>query len=284
MESDVKTKVKEYYGAIANKINQSEEKSCYETSSSRKPAANLSTSNCCDTISNTAKIYIGENLGDLPKAAVSASLGCANPVVFAQLKEGETVLDLGSGGGINVLMSAKHVGLTGKVYGLDMTDEMLALANKNKEQMGVKNVEFIKGFIENIPLEDKSIDVIISNCVINLSDDKTKALSEAYRVLKNGGRVAIADIISLKPVSSDIKEKSGLWCGCIGGTLSLKEYQDVLAQVGFNNIEIEPVHIYTRSVIEGLIKEKNFLDDSIKEIDLNIVDGTFAGAYIKGTK
>ena len=172
MEFDVKSKVKEYYGDIAKKVDNGVSSSC------------CSSPSCCGDVSKASLIYEGENLDDLPKEAVEASLGCANPVLFAELKEDETVLDLGSGGGINVLMAAKHVGANGRVYGLDMTDEMLKLANKNKEKMGVANVDFLKGYIEDIPLKDGLIDVIMSNCVINLSDDKDKALSEAYRVLK----------------------------------------------------------------------------------------------------
>ena len=258
MESQVHSKVQKYYGGSAG--NQS----------------------CCDGISSSAIIYNGENLSDLPKEAVDASLGCANPLVFAQLKEGETVLDLGSGGGINVLMAAKHVGETGKVYGLDMTDEMLTLARSNQEKMGVKNVEFIKGFIENIPLKNEAVDVIISNCVINLSDDKPKAISEAYRVLKKSGRIAIADIINLKPVSADIKSKTDLWCGCIAGTLELQEYRSILEKSGFHDIEINPAHVYTKEVIEQLFG--NFLEYKASGVDMDKVDGAFAGAYIKAVK
>lgn len=283
MEFNVKSKVKEYYGGIARKINKPE-KTCCSSSSCCGAENKQSVSSCCDGISDSSRIYNGENLSDLPKEALEASLGCANPIVFAELKEGETVLDLGSGGGINVLMAAKHVSSKGKVYGLDMTDEMLELANKNKEKMGVTNVEFIKGVIEDIPLKNETIDVIISNCVINLSEDKQKTLSEAYRVLKDGGRIAIADIITIKPVPSEIREKAGLWCGCIAGTLELAEYKKILETVGFKNIEIEPVHIYTQSVIEGFFNKKRLPGESINGIDLNAVDGAFAGAYIKAVK
>lgn len=272
MDFDVKSKVKDYYGGIAQKVDNGAQASC------------CSSSSCCGDISKASLIYKGENLNDLPKEAVEVSLGCANPVLFAELKEGETVLDLGSGGGINVLMAAKHVGPRGKVYGLDMTDEMLKLANKNKEKMGAVNVDFLKGYIEDIPLKDELIDVIISNCVINLSEDKYKALSEAYRVLKRAGRLAIADIITIKEIPSELKNKAGMWCGCLGGTLTAEEYKDVLAKVGFKNIKVEPVHIYTKSVIENTFLNDKRLEDVIKGIDAETIDGAFAGAYIKAYK
>ncbi|MFT9056596.1 MAG: arsenite methyltransferase, partial [Ethanoligenens sp.] len=272
MESQVHSKVQEYYGGIAKSITEGQNKSCCGCGSTGNQS-------CCDGISSSAVIYNGENLSDLPKEAVDASLGCANPLVFARLEKGETVLDLGSGGGINVLMAAKHVGETGKVYGLDMTDEMLALARSNQEKMGVKNVEFIKGFIEDIPLKNEAMDVIISNCVINLSDDKPKAISEAYRVLKKGGRIAIADIVNLKPVSADIKSQTDLWCGCIGGTLELQEYRSILEKAGFHDIEINPAHVYTREVIEQLFG--NSPEYKTSGVDMDKVDGAFAGAYIK---
>jgi arsenite methyltransferase len=272
MEFDVKSKVKEYYGGIAKKVNSGSGKSC------------CSGSSCCGDVSKTSLIYEGENLSDLPSEAVEASLGCANPVLFAEFKKGETVLDLGSGGGINVLMAAKHVGPNGKVYGLDMTDEMLKLANKNKEKAGVTNVDFLKGYIEDIPLKDGLIDVIMSNCVINLSEDKEKALSEAYRVLKNGGRLAIADIITMKEIPAELKEKAGMWCGCLGGTLTADEYKAILTKVGFMDIDVDPVHIYTKSIIENTFLKDKYLGDVVDGIDLNMIDGAFAGAYIKARK
>jgi arsenite methyltransferase len=272
MEFDVKGKVKEYYGGIAKNVNRGDAKSC------------CSSSSCCSDVSKTSLIYNGENLRDLPKEAIEVSLGCANPVFFAELKEGETVLDLGSGGGINVLMATKHVGASGRVYGLDMTDEMLKLANKNKDKMGVTNVEFLKGYIEDIPLKDEVIDVIMSNCVINLSEDKGKALSEAYRVLKNGGRLAIADIISMKEIPSELKAKAGMWCGCLGGTLTAEEYKDILEKVGFKDIKVEPAYIYTKSIMENTFLEDKSLGDAADGIELDVIDGAFAGAYIKASK
>lgn len=258
MDFDIKKEVKDFYGKIAK------EKTCCS----------------CQEISRAERNYEGEFLDDIPKEAVSASLGCANPLVFAELKEGETVLDLGSGGGIDVLMSSKFVGKSGKIYGLDMTDEMLELANKNKVKMGVENVEFIKGFIENIPLQNEMIDVIISNCVINLSDDKEKAFSEAFRILKPGGRLAIADVVSLKPVSQEIKKQAQLWAGCISGAMPIDEYTRILEKIGFKNISIEPVHIYTKAIIDGLSFDKNLISDE----NLNEMNGAFAGAHIKAWK
>lgn len=177
-------------------------------------------------------------------------------------------------------MASKYVGESGKIYGLDMTDEMLELANKNKEKMGVKNVEFIKGYIEDIPLEDGALDAIISNCVINLSDNKQKVYMEAYRVLKEGGRVAIADVVSLKPVSEHIKKQAQLWAGCISGAMPIAEYKKILEIAGFRNISIEPVHIYTKEIINGLSFDKNL----ITEDELNQMTGAFAGAHIKAWK
>jgi arsenite methyltransferase len=271
MKFDVKEKVKEKYGDIAKKVSTTSKSSC------------CGSKGCCSDISNTSVIYNGQNLADLPKEAINASLGCANPLLFAKLKEGETVLDLGSGGGIDVLMASKYVGETGKVYGLDMTDEMLELANKNKAKMGATNVEFLKGYIEEIPLENDTVDVIMSNCVINLSDDKEKALKEAYRVLKAGGRLAIADIVTLKDVPDEVRKMAELWVGCIAGTVKIGEYKLTLEKAGFKNIEIEPAHVYTKEVIQGLLQDKRDLFGNI-DIDLNVLDGAFAGAFIKAVK
>jgi len=258
MDFDIKKEVQNFYGDIAKK------KTCCS----------------CQEISRAERNYEGEYLDNIPEDVIKISLGCANPLVFAELKEGETVLDLGSGGGIDVLMSSKFVGKTGKIYGLDMTDEMLALANINKEKMGVQNVEFIKGFIENIPLENETADVIISNCVINLTEDKEKALSEAYRVLKNGGRLAIADVVSLRPISPEIKKQAQLWASCISGAMPIVEYQKILENIGFKNVSIEPVHVYTKAIIDDLDFDKNL----ISKENLEEMDGAFAGAHIKGYK
>lgn len=267
MDFDVKSKVKEYYEGIAKKVESGSEDNCCSGSGS----------SCCTNVSKTSIIYEGEDLSALPKEAVEASLGCANPVLFAELKEGETVLDLGSGGGINVIMATRHVGSTGRVFGLDMTDEMLSLANKNKLKAGVTNVDFIKGYIEDIPLKDGIADVIMSNCVINLSADKEKALSEAYRVLKAGGRLAIADMISLKELPDEIKSKAGSWCKCLGGTITENEYKAILEKVGFRNISVEQAYTYTKSIIKD-----NHSSDEINDIDST--EGAFASVYIKAVK
>ncbi|HYE83966.1 MAG TPA: arsenite methyltransferase [Clostridia bacterium] len=272
MSYDVKKKVKAYYGGIAKKVNTQSKSSCCGGSS------------CCSSVSNDSIIYKGEDLGHLPIEAVNASLGCANPLLLAQLKEGETVLDLGSGGGIDVLLATRYVGSTGKIYGLDMTDEMLELANKNKREMGVENVEFIKGYIEDIPLQDNMVDAVISNCVINLSEDKEKALSEAYRVLKAGGRLAISDIVVLKDVPQDIRRIAELWVGCIAGALSVEQYKTILEKVGFKNIEITPVHIYTKDVVTEILQQKKHLLDIKLDDTLESLDGAYAGAYIKAIK
>lgn len=271
MEKSIISKVKTYYGGIAKKVSSSSKASCGCGSA------------CCGDITNNSNIYTKEYLEGLPEDAVNASLGCANPVVLAALKKGEIVLDLGSGGGIDAFISSKYVGKEGKVYGLDMTDEMLKLANRNKEKMGVTNVDFIKGYIENIPLNDETIDVITSNCVINLCEDKEDALKEAYRVLKVGGRLAIADIVQLKDVPLDIKRSAEMWVGCIAGALDLKVYEDVLKRIGFKNVEITPVNFYTKEVIEDIAKQKN-LGDVYRKIDAELLDGAYAGAHVKAYK
>ncbi len=272
MSYDVKEQVKSFYGGIAKKVNTQSKSSCCGGSA------------CCSNINDDSIIYKGEDLEQLPIEAVNASLGCANPLLLAALKEGETVLDLGSGGGIDVLLATRYVGSRGKIYGLDMTAEMLELANKNKKRMGVENVEFLKGYIEDIPLADNTVDAVISNCVINLSEDKEKALSEAYRVTKEGGRLAISDIIVLKDVPQDIKNMAELWVGCIAGALSAVEYKTILEKVGFNNIEITPVHIYTKEVILEILGQKNHLLQIEISKAIDLVDGAYAGAYIKASK
>ncbi|MFL0252570.1 arsenite methyltransferase [Clostridium neuense] len=265
MEGNIKKEVKNYYGKIAADVLKKSKKNC-----SCKASSNLN-------------LYTKKFLYDLPDEAVNASLGCANPVALANPKKGEIVLDLGSGGGIDVFISAKYVGDSGKVYGLDMTDEMLELANKNKEKMGIKNVEFIKGYIENIPLCNEKIDVITSNCVINLCESKEKALEEAYRVLKKGGRLAIADVVMLKNMPKEIKESVEMWVGCIAGALPVEKYKEILKKVGFSDIEITPVNIYTKEIMEDLAKQKN-LSHIYSNIDSNIIDGAFAGAHVKAYK
>lgn len=266
MEEEIKT----YYGGIAMKVSETAKSSCCGDGA------------CCN--SNTdSDLYSAEYIAGLPVEAINASLGCANPVALANLQNGETVLDLGSGGGIDVLISAKFVGETGKVYGLDMTDEMLELAKRNKEKNGAKNVEFIKGYIEDIPLPDESVDVITSNCVINLSENKEIALKEAFRVLKKGGRIAIADIVEMKDIPDVVRQNARLWVGCISGALNVKEYEKILNEAGFSGIEITPVNIYTKETIKSIAESKNLLA-LYHQLDENELDGAFAGAHVKAYK
>lgn len=283
MDKDIRTKVKNRYGSIAKSVGTKNPTSCCGSNSK-------SSCGCGSSHQGVNSIgganYTEKELQNLPNDAISASLGCANPLVFAELKPGETVLDLGSGGGIDVLLASKFVGDTGRIYGLDMTDEMLALANKNKLKMGVTNVDFLKGYIEDIPLKDGIIDAIISNCVINLSGDKQKVFQEAYRVLKPNGRLAIADIVRLKEVPEQILQSVELWSSCVAGALDINDYKSMLEEVGFKDIVIEPIHIYTKDMISdlipdekasktALIREKRFLDS---------IDGEFAGAHVKAVK
>jgi len=233
---------------------------------------------CCDPI--TKDLYDSSQLSALPKEAVAASLGCGNPTALAKLQPGETVLDLGSGGGIDVLLSAKRVGPSGKAYGLDMTDEMLSLARANQKKAGVENVEFLKGAIENIPLPDNSVDVIISNCVINLSGDKDRVLREAFRVLKPGGRLAISDVVVRGEVPADIRKSVELWVGCVAGALEEFEYRDKLFSAGFENIDIEPTRVYK------VEEARDFLSSAGLDVDkvAPLIDGKFMSAFVRATK
>src|SRR5579864_5515510 len=233
MASDIKEVVKEKYGQAALRVATGGSSCC---------GASATLEGRCDPI--TSNLYDSSQAGEIPEAALKASLGCGNPTLLAELKPGETVLDLGSGGGIDVLLSAKRVGATGKAYGLDMTGEMLALANENKRRAGVANVEFLKGEIENIPLPDNSVDVIISNCVINLSADKGKVLREAFRVLKPGGRFAISDVVTRGEMLPEIRQSVLAWVGCIAGALEENEYRAKLKAAGFEQIEVEPTRVY----------------------------------------
>jgi len=221
-------------------------------------------------------------LSGLPKEAIAASLGCANPIVFAQLKEGETVLDLGSGGGIDVLLASRFVGESGKAYGLDMTDEMLALANRNKQRMGATNVEFLKGYIEAIPLPDETVDVVLSNCVINLTEDKKVALAEAFRVIKPGGRLRIADVVTLKDVTPELRRNAEMWCGCLAGTITVPQYEHILRECGFVDINIEIAHVYTREVIAAEFLHS--FESGLPDVSMGALDGAFAGALISAEK
>ena len=232
----------------------------------------------CDPI--TSNLYDSAQAQQIPKEALLASLGCGNPTALAKLNAGEVVLDLGSGGGIDVLLSAKRVGPTGKAYGLDMTDEMLALANENKRKSGIENVEFLKGEIENIPLPDNSVDVVISNCVINLSADKARVLREAFRVLKPGGRFAVSDVVTRGEVAPEIRHNMLLWVGCVAGALQEEEYRRHLASAGFEQVDIEPTRIYRAE------DARDFL--SAEGIDVDALapqaDGKFMSAFVRAVK
>jgi ubiquinone/menaquinone biosynthesis C-methylase UbiE len=217
---------------------------------------------------------------ELPSTAVLASLGCGNPTALAELKPGETVLDLGSGGGIDVLLSAKRVGPSGKAYGLDMTDEMLALARKNQKEAGLDNVEFLKGEIEHIPLPDNSVDVIISNCVINLSADKDLVLREAFRVLKPGGRLAVSDVVVRGEVPADLRRSIELWVGCVAGALEEMEYRDKLAAAGFTGVDVEPTRIYRAEEAREFLSAEGVNAEEIAPV----VDGKFVSAFVRASK
>ena len=268
-DSSLKEVVKEKYGQAALRVHSGGSSCCGAT-----PSSALS----CDPI--TVNLYDASQTGQLPEEAVLASLGCGNPTALAQLNPGETVLDLGSGGGIDVLLSARRVGPTGKAYGLDMTDEMLALANENKRKSGVDNVEFLKGEIENIPLPANSVDVIISNCVINLSADKDRVLAEAFRVLKPGGRLAVSDVVTKGEMLPEIRRSVLLWVGCISGALEENDYRAKLAAAGFDQISVEPTRVYR---IEDA---REFLSQSGIDVDAIApeVDGKFMSAFIRAVK
>jgi SAM-dependent methyltransferase len=233
---------------------------------------------CCDPI--TSNLYGIEEAGAVPDKALQASLGCGNPTALAELKPGETVLDLGSGGGIDVILSARRVGPVGKAYGLDMTDEMLALAQENKRRSGLTNVEFLRGEIENIPLPANSVDVIISNCVINLSGDKDRVLQEAFRVLKPGGRFAVSDVVMRGDVPAAIRKSMELWVGCIAGALSESDYRAKLAQAGFTGIDVEVTRVYQAEDARTFLAAAGLdVEAAAKEID-----GKIVSAFVRATK
>ena len=234
--------------------------------------------NGCDSI--TANLYGENETSTIPQEALRASLGCGNPTVLAKLQPGETVLDLGSGGGIDVLLSAKRVGPTGKAYGLDMTDEMLALAEENKLKSGLKNVEFLKGEIENIPLPADTVDVIVSNCVINLSGDKDRVLREAFRVLKPGGRFAISDVVVRGEVPRDIRKSMELWVGCVAGALSEREYREKLAAAGFESVDIEVTRVYDINDAREYLRSSGINGDTIA----SQVQDKFVSAFVRAVK
>jgi len=267
--TDIKQVVKEKYGQAALRFSSGGSSCCGAATGIGKG---------CDPI--TSNLYDATQSQLVPEEAVLASLGCGNPTALAQLNPGETVLDLGSGGGIDVLLSGKRVGPTGKAYGLDMTDEMLALANQNKRKAGVTNVEFLKGEIEHIPLPDNSVDVIISNCVINLSADKQQVLREAFRVLKPGGRFAVSDVVTRGEISPEIRRSVLLWVGCVAGALEDIEYRAKLAAAGFEQIEIEPTRVYRAQDARDILAAEGIDADAIAPQ----VDGKFMSAFIRAVK
>ena len=232
---------------------------------------------CSDPVSSN--LYAPEETSGLPDAAVRASLGCGNPTLLAELDEGETVLDLGSGGGIDVLLSARRVGPAGFAFGLDMTDEMLSLARENQRKAGMSNVEFLKGEIEAIPLPDNRVDVVISNCVINLSADKPRALREAWRVLKPAGRFAVSDIVVRKPLPAAVRRDAALWAGCMAGALEEWTYRGLLEEVGFVDVEIVPTRVYSRDDARSLMAGSGLGPE-----DLDAVDGAFMSAFVRARK
>ena len=276
MNADVKEFVQEKYGEAARRVR----------TGAGLPSDCCSKTNCCEGAASsscdpiTSDLYDEAQKGGVPEKALLASLGCGNPTALAELKLGETVLDLGSGGGIDVLLSAKRVGPTGKVYGLDMTDEMLTLAEENRRKSGLTNVEFLKGEIENIPLPDSSVDVVISNCVINLSGNKGRVMQEAFRVLKPGGRFAVSDVVVRGEVPSDIRRSMELWVGCIAGALEDVDYIGRLTNAGFEAVNIEPTRVYS---IEDA---RQFLTGEGLDVDaiVPMVRDKFMSAFVRAKK
>ena len=267
-EANIQEVVKQKYGEVAKQVTAGGTACC-------GGGGELS---ACDPI--TKNLYDEAQKAGLPAGAVAASLGCGNPTALAKLQAGEVVLDLGSGGGIDVLLSAKRVGPTGKAYGLDMTDEMLALARENQKRAGVENVEFLKGAIENIPLPESTVDVIISNCVINLSGDKDRVLAEAFRVLKPGGRLAVSDVVVRGSVPTEIRRSMELWVGCVAGALEEREYQEKLVRAGFEAVDVEPTRVYKAQ------EAREFLTSTGLDADLvgPQIDGKFISAFVRAVK
>ena len=264
----IKTAVQQKYGAAARTAQSGVKADC-----------GCGTSACCDPI--TSDLYDEKQASAIPAEALLASLGCGNPTALAELKPGETVLDLGSGGGIDVLLSARRVGPTGKAYGLDMTDEMLALARENQRKSGLTNVEFLRGDIERIPLPDESVDVVISNCVINLSTDKDRVLAEAFRVLKPGGRFAVSDVVIRGANMPDALRRSmELWVGCVAGALEESSYRDKLTSAGFTDVDLEPTRIYRAADARHFLDEAGVSDDAT----LSEIDGRFMSAFVRAHK
>jgi arsenite methyltransferase len=268
---NIRETVREKYGEAAKRVSSGKGSACCGTSPT-------SAEGCCDPI--TSNLYGESEASVVPEPALQASLGCGNPTALAKLQPGETVLDLGSGGGIDVLLSARRVGPEGKAFGLDMTDEMLALAEENKRKSGLTNVEFLKGEIEDIPLPENTVDVIVSNCVINLSGDKDRVLREAFRVLKPGGRLAISDVVVRGEVPHEIRKSMELWVGCVAGALSDREYVQKLAMAGFEAIDIEETRVY------DVNDAREFLNAAGIDVDTIApqVQDKFLSAFIRATK
>src|SRR5271167_1207673 len=268
-DANIKEAVKERYGSAALRVTTGGSSCCGATAACNSGV---------DPI--TSNLYDSAQSDQIPAEAMLASLGCGNPTALAKLNPGETVLDLGSGGGIDVLLSARRVGPTGKAYGLDMTDEMLALANESKRKAGVENVEFLKGEIENIPLPDNSVDVIISNCVINLSSDKDAVLREAFRVLKPGGRFAVSDVVVHGEVLPEIRNSLLLWVGCVAGSLEENDYRGKLSAAGFEQIDLEPTRVYSVDDAREFLAGQNIDVDTIAPQ----VDGKIMSAFVRAVK
>jgi arsenite methyltransferase len=268
-DNAIRETVKEKYGQAAQRVLEGKEAECCSSS-------------CCggsaDPISSN--LYSASEEAFVPEGAVLASLGCGNPTALAELRAGETVLDLGSGGGIDVLLSARRVGPTGKAYGLDMTDAMLELARANQRKAGVENVEFLKGEIEQIPLPDASVDVIISNCVINLSADKRKVLAEAFRVLKPGGRFAVSDVVVRGAVPAEVRRNMELWIGCVAGALEEQEFEALLRAVGFTDVEIEPTRVYQVDDARAFLEGSGLNVEAVAAE----IEGRFMSAFVRGRK
>ena len=278
---DIKRSVRDRYARAAQDVMAGSAAGCGCDSTESDLSA------CCSGVAVgggadpiTANLYDAVDVSTLPEKAVLASLGCGNPTALAELHPGETVLDLGSGGGIDVLLSARRVGADGFAYGLDMTDEMLELARENQRTSGVENVEFLKGEIENIPLPDDSVDVIISNCVINLSADKPRVLAEAFRVLRPGGRFAVSDVVVRGEVPGELRRSVELWIGCVAGALEEDEYRSLLASAGFEDIDIEPTRVYQAEDARAFLEGSGFDVDALA----GEIDGKFMSAFVRGTK
>ncbi len=260
--------VAERYGELAREVIESSEAGCCGPTSAAPEGNPI-----------TTDLYSGEDTAAIPAEAAAASLGCGNPTALAELHEGETVLDLGSGGGIDVLLSARRVGPTGKAYGLDMTDDMLELARRNQQEAGVENVEFLKGEIEDVPLPDDSVDVIISNCVINLSPDKLAVFAEAYRVLRPGGRFAVSDIVARGEIDREIRRSMESWIGCVAGALEEGEYRSGLEGAGFGDVDIQPTRVYTADDAREFLTNSGIDPDNIDAAEVSIVS-----AFVRATK